>query len=256
MTEPLIALTTYREPAQWGVWRTTADLLPGTYADSVARAGGTPVLIPPLLDEDSAKSVAERVDAIIISGGSDIDPSQYGQHPHRETSEWRPGRDSSELLLLEAASRASVPVLGICRGMQLMAVAQGGTICQHLPDALGVNVHSPGGSVFGRIRVNPVKGTMLHELLGHQVTVACHHHQSVLEHPGFAAAAYAGDGTLEAIEGTEHPWIGVQWHAENHAGSVLFRYLVRLASARRRSLCGPTRSGSDVVGRSPSATQL
>ena len=144
---PLIGLSTYREQARWGVWDQPADLLPTTYADAVQRAGGTPVLLPPV-DPAAAPYVVERLDGLVVTGGADVDPGRYGAEPHPRTVSWRSDRDAWELALLDAADARGLPVLGICRGMQVMAVQHGGALDQHLPESVGHETHSPSGADF------------------------------------------------------------------------------------------------------------
>src|SRR4051795_12267310 len=149
---PLIGLSTYREQARWGVWDQPADLLPTSYADAVARAGGVPLLLPPV-DPTGAPEAVSRLDALVVCGGADVDPGRYGATPHPRTVSWRHDRDAWELALLDAADARDLPVLGICRGMQVMAVHRGGSLEQHVPDAVGHEGHSPGGDTFGDIGV-------------------------------------------------------------------------------------------------------
>jgi len=227
---PVIGLTTYREQAAWGVWSQSADLLPSTYADAVAAAGGVPVLLPPAGDPDTAPAVVARLDALVISGGADVEPARYGAEPHPRTVGWRPDRDAFDLALLAAADEAGLPVLGICRGHQLMAVYAGGTLDQHTPDLVGSNAHSPGVDAFGPIRVSATPGSRLAGLVGNTATVACHHHQSVRDHPGLVPVAYAADGTVEALERPgQRFWLGVQWHPEEGTELGLLRGLVEAA---------------------------
>ncbi len=232
---PLIGLTTYRERAQWGVWDQSADLLPVMYADAIARAGGVPVLLPPATDDpDAAQVTVARLDGLVVSGGADVDPHRYGEEPHPQTASWRVDRDAWELALLTAAAAADLPTLGVCRGMQVMAVAAGGTLEQHTPDVVGHEEHSPGGAAFGAVEVSAMRSSLLHSILGPAATVHCHHHQSVRSHPGYMAVAHANDGTLEAMElpGTEDGarfCLGVQWHPEMGRDQRLFDALVRAA---------------------------
>ena len=227
--EPLIGLSTYREQARWGVWDQPADLLPTTYADAVTRAGGVPVLLPPQ-DLSAAHAVVVRLDALVVTGGADVDPGRYDAEPHPRTVSWRTDRDAWELALLDAADARGLPVLGICRGMQVMAVHRGGRLVQHLPDDVGHETHSPGGDVFGDVEVSVNAGTRLRMLVGDEGLVACHHHQAVAAHPGYTAAAYAADGTLEAMEGVGDRFeVAVQWHPETRADAGLFSGLVAAA---------------------------
>lgn len=230
---PLIGLSCYREPARWGVWDAPADLLPAVYARAIEAVGGVPVLLPPAQHpEHAAAAVAARLDGLVVSGGADVDPRRYGQDPHPRTLSWREDRDAWELALLDAAEERGLPVLGVCRGMQLMAVRAGGSLDQHTPDVVGHEQHNPGGDAFGDVDVRLVPGSLLAGLVGDSLAVHCHHHQSVREHPGFDAAAHAADGTVEAIEHRGDRFVvGVQWHPEMTHDAGLFRALVRAASA-------------------------
>ena len=143
---PVIGLTTYREQAAWSVWNMSADLLPAVYTRSVEAAGGVVVLLPP--QNDGMAEVVSRLDGLIITGGADVDPERYGQMPHPMTKVRR-DRDAWEFGLLDAADRIGLPTLGICRGMQVMAVRAGGSLEQHLPDVVGHEEHAPGGNAFG-----------------------------------------------------------------------------------------------------------
>jgi putative glutamine amidotransferase len=230
---PLIGLSTYREQARWGIWDQRADLLPTSYADSIAAAGGVPVLLPPVPPyAEGAQAVVARLDGLVISGGADVDPAQYAEPAHPATGVPRPDRDAWELALLEAAGRRGLPTLGVCRGMQVMAVQAGGALEQHLPDVVGHAVHDPGGDRFGVVDVHVQPGSRLADVLasteGSGLTVGCHHHQSVRSHPGYEAVAWAGDGTVEAIETAGDRFLlGVQWHPEVAEDAGLFRALVR-----------------------------
>jgi putative glutamine amidotransferase len=230
---PLIGLSTYREPARWGVWDQSADLLPSAYAVAVESVGGIPVLLPPTAPyAESAAAVVARLDGLVISGGADVDPERYAEQRHEATGAPRPDRDAWELALLDAASARDLPTLGVCRGMQVMAVGAGGNLEQHLPDTLGASTHDPGGDEFGEVEVTVALESRLGEALGGapRLNVRCHHHQGVREHPGFVPVAWAGDGGLEAMEGTgERFLVGVQWHPEVVADAGLFRALVEAA---------------------------
>jgi putative glutamine amidotransferase len=219
------------------VWRQRADVLHSQYADMVVAAGGAPVLLPPASDDpDVACTLVARLDALVVTGGADVDPARYGEEPHERTAGWRPDRDAWELLLLDAAEEAGLPVLGICRGMQLMAVHAGGRLDQHTPDLVGHEQHSPGGPDFGTTTVVTTPGSRVAELIGESVEVPCHHHQSVREAPGFRRTAEASDGTLEAMEADgERFRVGVQWHPEMSTELALLRGLVDAAwhDARR-----------------------
>jgi len=229
VTKRVIGITTYREEARWGVWDTLADVLHADYARAVERAGAAVVLLPPG-DPANAPDVVGRIDGLVIAGGADVDPGRYGEVAHEATSGWRPDRDAWEWALLDAAEGADLPTLLVCRGMQLEAARRGGHLEQHTPDRIGTTAHSPGGPEFGDVGARTVAGTRLAELVGESVEVRCHHHQSVLTHPGLTASAYATDGTVEAFEDPAHRfWVGVQWHPETFAGPAgeqLFKALV------------------------------
>ncbi|MEO6880039.1 MAG: gamma-glutamyl-gamma-aminobutyrate hydrolase family protein [Mycobacteriaceae bacterium] len=242
MAPPLIALSSYREPARWGVWDQLADLLPANYSDMVVAAGGLPVLAPPVAlctspptdpYAASATALLARVDGLLITGGADVDPAAYGRVPGPRTDRPRTDRDAWELALLDAAERIALPTLGVCRGMQLMAVRAGGELAQHLPDVVGHEGHSPGRDVFGATRAVIDAGSRLREITGSdEVEVHCHHHQGVLDHPGFTATARSGDGVLEAMELPGPRFcLAVQWHPENAEDTGLFRALVTAAAA-------------------------
>ena len=231
MTAPVIGLTTYREDAAWGVWQQRADVLPAAYAAAVEATGGVPVLLPPVGQVGAAEAVVVRLDGLVISGGADVDPGRYDATPHPRTAGWRPDRDAWESALLDAAEAAGLPVLGVCRGMQLMAVHAGGVLDQHTPDLVEHDQHSPGADRYGEIEVSTRAGTRVSALLGGQLAVNCHHHQSVRTHPGFVAAAHAADGTLEAREVPGDRFcVAVQWHPETAADVGLLAGLVRAAA--------------------------
>jgi putative glutamine amidotransferase len=233
VTTPVIGLTTYREAARWGVWDQRADLLPAQYAEAVVSCGGVPLLLPPTDAVGAAETVVARLDGLVISGGADVDPARYDADPHPRTAGWRPDRDAWELALLTAAEAAGLPVLGVCRGMQVMAVHAGGRLDQHTPDLVGHDEHSPGGDVFGEVAVDTEPGSRLAALVGSSLSVNCHHHQSVAEHPGYVASAHAADGTLEAMEAADGDrfCLAVQWHPETAADVGLLAGLVRAAAA-------------------------
>ena len=236
MSRPLIGLSTYRERARWGVWDTSADLLPTVYVRAVEGAGGVPVMLPPTLPyEDAAVAAVERLDALVLTGGADISPERYGEEPHQLTR-WREDRDGWELALLWAVDDVRRPVLGVCRGMQLMAVHAGGALVQHVPEQVGHDQHNPGGDAFGETAVSVKPGSRLASLLPPELTVHCHHHQSVRTHPGFIGSAWADDGLLEAMEAPGKRWcVGVQWHPEMAQDAGLFRGLVEAATVEGRA---------------------
>lgn len=230
MSKPVIGLSAYREHAKYGVWSQRTDLLCAEYATAVERSGGVPMLLP-VQDLAHAAAVVARIDALIIAGGADIDPAAYGQERHRSTAEVRPDRDAWEIALLDAADARGMSILGICRGMQVMAIRAGGSLDQHLPDLLGSSLHSPGGDEYSDVKVVTDAGTIVRDVLGERTTVRCHHHQGVRTHPGYEASARADDGTLEAMEKPGKDFeVAVQWHPEAGTDMRLFEALVQHAS--------------------------
>lgn len=235
---PVIGLSTYRVDAQWGVWGGEAVLLPTTYPRSIEVAGGIPLLLPPpdaeLPTAEFAETVLSRIDGLMITGGADVDPRRYGADRHPETEEPHGLRDNWELALLDAAAASRLPTLGICRGMQVMAVHAGGTLHQHVPDVVGDTRHSPGGPTYGEVTVSVLPDSGLATMVGTELTVGCHHHQAVAEHPGFRGIAWSADGVLEAIEaddvGTRFQ-LAVQWHPEEKTDIGLFAAFVRASAA-------------------------
>jgi putative glutamine amidotransferase len=227
-TRPLIGITTYREQARWGYWDVPAVLLPASYADAVAECGGEPVLLP---TGSISAGVVARLDGLVLAGGADIDPARYGQSPGSHTTVVRPDRDDAELAVLRAALDRDLPLLAICRGMQLLNVALGGDLVQHLPDVPGTGCHHAGPGVFARREVRTAPGTRLAALLGPAAPADCHHHQAlgrVAE--GLTSAAWAEDGVLEGVEAVGHRFcLGVQWHPEAGEDRRLFRALVDAA---------------------------
>ncbi|MCQ4043265.1 gamma-glutamyl-gamma-aminobutyrate hydrolase family protein [Streptantibioticus rubrisoli] len=232
--QPLIGVTTYLTEARWGAaWALPAALLPAAYPRYVQSAGALAVMLPPD-DPSAAATVVARLDGLVLAGGEDLDPALYGEDPHPRTGAPVPERDRWERALLAAALDSGTPVLGICRGMQLMNVHAGGSLDQHLPDTVGHGAHNPTAGVFTDHPVTPVPGTRTARLLGARTGVATHHHQAVRRlGEGLIATAHAADGTIEALEYTCHTFaMGVQWHPEMHDDLGVIRALVEAAAAR------------------------
>jgi anthranilate synthase component 2/putative glutamine amidotransferase len=227
---PLIGISTYREQARWGYWDVPAVLLPATYADAVAECGGEPVLLP---TGAISAAVVASLDGLVLAGGADVDPARYGQSPGPATTVVRPERDEAELAVLASALERGLPLLAVCRGMQLLNVLLGGDLVQHLPDVPTAGVHQAGPGVFARREIRTVPGTVLAQLLGPFAPADCHHHQALNRvADGLAPAAWSEDGVLEAVEATGHRFcVGVQWHPEAGEDRRLFGALVGAAQA-------------------------
>ncbi|EST21754.1 gamma-glutamyl-gamma-aminobutyrate hydrolase family protein [Streptomyces roseochromogenus] len=229
---PLIGVSTYLESgARWGVWELDAALLPAGYPRLVQRAGGLACMLPPDVPESAAETVA-RLDGLVIAGGPDVDPARYGAEREPRTGPPAVARDTWELALIEAALDAGMPVLGICRGMQLLNVALGGTLVQHLEG------HAEVVGVFGGHPVKPVPGTLYAGIVPEETTVPTYHHQAVDRlGAGLVPSAYAADGTVEAVElPADRGWVlGVQWHPE--MGEDL-RVMSALVTAAARGMAG------------------
>jgi gamma-glutamyl-gamma-aminobutyrate hydrolase PuuD len=242
---PLIGITTYDGPAQWRGWSMTADLLPHSYVDAVRRAGGRPVLLPPGGSPAEVAATVAGLDGLVISGGPDLDPAHYGAEPHPLTVPASADRDSWELAALNCALTQAVPLLAICRGIQLLNVARGGTLHQHLPHVVGHEGHSGEPTEFGSHPVRIGGAGALAGIFGPDgpgadgpwLNVPTHHHQAIDRlGDGLVASAWAEDGTVEAVEfaafSPEAPHgfaLGVQWHPEEGDDPRLFAALVTAA---------------------------
>ena len=216
--------------ARWGVWGEPAALLPASYLRVIARAGGRAVLLPP--DPEGAGETVATLDGLLLSGGNDIDPPLYGAEPHPRTVDVRPGRDRAELALLRAALDAGLPVLGICRGVQLIAVAHGGALHQHLPEVVGHDGHRPASGRFGYHDVRTAPDSRIGAILGGGAKVASYHHQGIAEvGTGLKAVAWADDGGIEAVESSDPGrfLVGVLWHPEQDGDELLLVALVEAA---------------------------
>jgi putative glutamine amidotransferase len=228
---PVIGITAYEEKATWGVWDSElAAIVPANYVRAIIDAGGIPVLLP--IQALGASELVARVDGVLLTGGPDVDPELYGEEPHPETQRPRKSRDTFELAVLDEATKLELPTLAICRGVQALNVSRGGTLYQHLPELPGHDEHGAHGDYSSRgVRVQP--GSILAKALGAEEAVAlCHHHQAVHDvGEGLVPVAWAGDGTIEALEDPELPFLlGVQWHPEVGEDRALFRALVQASA--------------------------
>lgn len=227
MSRPVIGVTAYVEPAGWAVWRDVpAALVPQAYVRAVTASGGRAVLLPP---DDLDADVVGVLDGLLLAGGADVDPERYGQPPDPRT-ESRPDRDAGELALLGAALVADLPVLGVCRGMQLLAVAHGGALHQHLPDVVGHDRHRPAPGRYGAHPVRFAPDSLAGSVLAGVDRVNSYHHQAVADPGDLAVTGWADDGVVEALEDPRRRFLlGVQWHPENDPDPRPVAALVRAA---------------------------
>ncbi|HRC11534.1 MAG TPA: gamma-glutamyl-gamma-aminobutyrate hydrolase family protein [Dermatophilaceae bacterium] len=238
---PVIGISCYVNEVDRPPWRAEPTaLLPRVYLDHVAEAGGIPVILPPSItdarDESAAQERArqtlERVDGLILAGGEDVDPSRYAALPHPQAQPPDPDRDAWELTLARVSAEVGIPVLGVCRGLQIMAVAAGGTLDQHLPDTVGTDQHLATPGVFTRHTVQVAAGSSLGRIVGSgEQDVPAYHHQAVARLRGYQPSAWATDGVVEAFEDPRARFrLAVQWHPEVSGDLTLVRGLVAAAA--------------------------
>jgi putative glutamine amidotransferase len=259
MRRPLIGMTAYARQVQYDSNDLIAGMLPMTYVKAVHASGGRAVLITP---DDPDVDVIDSLDGMVFSGGADIDPAYWGAEPHPEI-DIDAARDTAELMLMKAALAADLPTLGVCRGMQVMAVATGGSLHQHLPDVIGHERHraasgadplAASASAYGRHEVVTSAGSGARALLGARLTVNSFHHQAVDDPGKFTAVGWCPDDqVVEIIEDPSRAFaLGVQWHPERTADLRVFAALVEAARdrpARVRAASGGSFSGNGVAWR-------
>jgi putative glutamine amidotransferase len=236
VTRPVIGICAAIESARWAAWEVTVNLSPRTYSLAVQRAGGLALLLPPDdLVAESPDELLDMLDALILAGGSDIDPASYGAQPHPETRGTRPERDRFEIGLGTRALERDMPVLGVCRGMEMLNVIQGGTLDQHLA-GLELHRHTPG--VFTDHRVRIEAGSLAERVVGAELTeVKSAHHQGVEQlGEGVTASGHADDGVIEALELPDRSFaVGVLWHPEEDEQSRVIGSLVAEARDRMKA---------------------
>lgn len=243
---PVIGLTTYRQQAKSGVWDVHASFLPGVYLDGVTRSGGIATLLPPQpVDTAVADRVLAGLDGLIITGGRDVDPAAYGHQAHPATDEPSADRDAWEFALLGAAMRQGMPVLGICRGAQVLNVERGGTLHQHLPDVIGHTHHRQADAVFSTSTIRTLEGSRLAALIGADTRAQCYHHQAIDRlGAGLVVSAVDDEGVVEAVETAGEGFVvGVQWHPEETLDDLrIFAGLVE--AARSYAMTAATTKGT------------
>lgn len=234
MSRPLIGITSDLAPARWADWVREAAVSPATYARAIARGGGLPVVVPPV-SPSGAADIAAGLHGLVFAGGGDIDPGQYGAEADERGGPYDPTRDRFEIALVRAAVEAKVPFLAVGRGLQVLNVACGGTLIQHLPDVVGHERHAPDPVKLETHEVQIGASSRIGRVVGDHLAVATGHHQAVNRlGQGLLAVAWADDQIVEAIELQGHPFgVGVQWHPEAAEEVPLFEALVSAAAERR-----------------------
>jgi len=234
VARPLIGITSYAEEIRWGVWTEDAALIPLSYVRAVERAGGRALVVPP--SEDGLDETLDALDGVIFSGGGDLDPGLYDAERHPETDEPRAARDAAELRMLQAALERDMPVLAICRGSQVLNVARGGDLVQHLPEEIGHDRHRHEPGSFSDHDVTLSADSRLGSLLGDHAPVKSHHHQAYGRiGTGLREVAWAEDGVAEGLEDPDKRFaLGVLWHPEEGEDFALFKALVDEARAYRQ----------------------
>jgi putative glutamine amidotransferase len=235
LPRPLVGVSAYWRPVDFGPWKGyPVTLAPQGYVEGVRSAGGLPFLVPPLPElADDPGLALDRLDGLVLAGGEDLDPAAYGARPDPATGPPNEVRDRAELALLREALARDLPVLGICRGAQLLNVAYGGDLVQDLGDA---GPHQPGTGVWGSHAVR-ASGGHLRELTGDGLEVVPSYHHQTLGRigPGLVVTGEAPDGIVEAVEDPARSFcLGVLWHPDEDAlggGLPLFRGLVEAARA-------------------------
>ena len=236
MAKPVVGITTYVEEASWGHWTLPAALIPYDYVRAVERAGGRALLVPP--DAEGVEETLDALNAIVFSGGNDLEPSTYGAEAHSQTNGTNPERDRGELALLTAALARDMPVLAVCRGFQVLNVARGGDLVQHLPEVVGNEQHRVVKGAFSDHGVRVDESSRLGGVVGGEVpSVKSHHHQSLgALGDGLREVAWADDGTVEGVEDPGKRFaVGVLWHPEAGEDLKLFEALVAEARAYREA---------------------
>src|SRR5262245_14179328 len=230
---PLVGITTYVTDTSFGAWEAECALVPVDYVRAVERAGGRPRLVPP--SEEAVDETLDVLDGIIFSGGNDLDPALYEADPHPETDAVQEERDRGEMALLTAALERDMPVLAVCRGSQVLNVARGGDLVQHLPDSLGQDEHRPVRGEWAEHSVRLEPESRVGSVLGGQTPVKSHHHQGYGRiGEGLRVTGWAEDGTIEALEDPSKRFaVGVLWHPEEGEDVALFEALVEEARLYR-----------------------
>ena len=225
---PVIGVTCFMRDTVYGNWNRHAAILPSAYVSSIDRVGGTPLIIPPAGD---MTKILDSIDGLVVSGGPDLCPDNYGEEPGSMTVEFYPEQDDTEMALIHEALSRDMPFLGVCRGMQLLSVMHGGRLHQHLDTTPGHEGHGGFDGVETEHGVAAKEGSLLASLMGTSITVNSTHHQGVADAGDLEVTAIAEhDGLIEAVERPDKNFcLGVQWHPERARHDVLYSALVEAA---------------------------
>jgi putative glutamine amidotransferase len=240
-TTPLIGLSTYRSPAQMDGYDTDFVALPAQYLEAITRGGGVGVLIPPQpLTEKDAWRILKGLDGLVICGGWDIEPQRYGQEPSPRMEATDPLRDATEDTLLGVALQLDMPVVGICRGAQMLNVHLGGTLHQHVPDVTGSDIYRKPGGLFTREEMSLEPGSTLATIFDNDRSVPgpVQHHQAIDQvAEGLVVTARGPDGIVQGVEAPGKTFcVAVQWHPEENLDDVrIFSSLVDQARRYRET---------------------
>jgi len=225
---PVIGVSCYGERASWGAWDVDAVVLHRAYVTAIESSGGAAVVIPPVWDAESVDAILDRLDGVVIAGGADVNPADYGHDAREATDRPRLDRDATERRLYRGARERGLPVLGICRGLQVMAVDAGGTLIQDLPSAGYGVAHREKPGTFTEHGATFTEGSLVSRILGtYETTVNSSHHQAVADAGSLTVTGHAADGTVETLEDPDSAFVlGVQWHPEMTHDRRLFEALV------------------------------
>jgi putative glutamine amidotransferase len=235
---PVIGITTYRQQAKTGVWDVDAAFLHSGYLESVTRADGIAVLLPPQpASTDIVDRVLDGLDGLIFAGGRDVNPDRYNQTPGEHTDQPDTRRDDWEFTLIAAALDRQLPILFICRGAQVLNVYRGGTLIQHLPDVVGSNDYQRGNAEFTEMDMLVSPGSLLESIVGSTVAGSVYHHQAIGSvGAGLTVSARSADDVVEALEIDDYPFgVAIQWHPEvtSEKDGRLFDALITAAQTQR-----------------------
>ena len=238
MARPVVGIPTPVEHARWSrVWEADCAIVATSYIDAVQRAGGMALLLPPDAQVTQEPSeVLDHLDALLLAGGADLDPAAYGAEPHAQTTGVRAERDAFELALVRGAVQRDLPTLGVCRGMQVLNVARGGTLHQHVPDLVGHEDHRRIPGAFGDHGVRLQAGSLAARTAGGEVVATKSHHHQAVDRIGDGLRVTGWSSLDDLAEAIEMPgarfMLGVQWHPEADEAGVVILALVEEARAR------------------------